>query len=83
MSGLQLRWIGRLDRSARIVRLLRLTWWVQDWSPREKGYKLTVGLRPRLLEVNREERSEANGEWILTLAGVRLHWRRSVGGRFA
>ena len=74
--SLKARWIGRRDPVGRLVRLARLVWQRGKVGDGE-GYsvKLSLALRPRLVEWRRE----ADG-WLGTLAGIRVHYRRSYGG---
>ena len=75
----RLRWIGRYDAPARMLRLARLTW-TRGTVGDGQGYssKLTLALWPRLFHVAREFQS-----WAVTLLGLRVHLVRSYGGIFA
>lgn len=71
--------VFRADPVARLYRIARLIWdcgVVGDG----KGYsnKLSVALMPRLFGWKREY-----GGWIATMLGLRVHYSRSYGGRFA
>lgn len=74
--GFKVRWINRYDDSARMRRLARAVW-QRGTVGDGQGYsvKLTLGLRPALLAWRREY-----GGWIATVAGLRVHYRRSYGG---
>lgn len=76
---MKLQPVMRSDPDARLFRVARLVWdrgTVGDGT----GYsvKLSVALAPRLFRFRRELEG-----WILTLFGVRVHYARSYGGRFA
>lgn len=68
-----------IDRRSRHVRLFRLTRDVGEVGD-GKGYseQVSVGLVPRLLWA-----SVSRNDVIATVFGVRLHWQRSYGGRYA
>lgn len=72
----RLKWVFTWD--GRLARLLRITW--NRGTPGDGvGYscKLTLALRPSFYSWHRE-----GDGWLLTIAGFRLHYRRSWGGRF-
>lgn len=76
---MKLQRVMRWDSTARLFRLGRLIWdhgTVGDGN----GYsvKLSLALAPQLLRSKREFQG-----WILTVCGVRIHYVRSYGGRFA
>ena len=75
----RVKWVGRLDRGNRLLRLFRVMWSVGQVGD-GKGYsaKFSVGLRPTLFRWRRE-----GDGWLLTVLGIRLHMQRSYGGRFA
>ena len=77
MRSLRARWIGRWDGCGRVLRLTRVMW-ERGTVGDGRGYsaKLTLGLRPKLFE-----RGEEGCGWLLTVAGLRLHYQRSYGGR--
>ena len=71
--------VMRLDRKGRIFRLARFVWDGREitlggWPV---SHKLSLAFRPALFSWQRE----ADG-WLLTLFGLRIHHRRSWGGRF-
>lgn len=75
----RIRWIGRRDPSARLLRLLRVVWH-RGQVGAGVGYsaKFSVGLQPRVFGWRR------NGyERIVVIAGIRLHYARSYGGIYA
>jgi len=77
MQNLRFKKIMRLDTIQRHFRLFRLAW--ENGTPGDgEGYsaKLAVGLWPKLLSYDRTFN-------ILTIFGVRIHYSRSYGGRFA
>jgi hypothetical protein len=61
----------------RMVRLFRLIWERGEVGHGGYSAKFTVGLAPKLLIWRREWDG-----WLLYLLGVRLHFKRSWGGRF-
>ena len=76
-----MRWqyVGRYDRTNRLLRVGRLLWErgaVGDGA----GYsaKLSIGLSWWPLFLLRPEREG----WLVRILGVRLHHKRSYGGRF-
>lgn len=76
--ALKFKLVLRLDRIARLLRVARWMWdcgTVGDGS----GYstKVSVALCPKLFGFYRE----FDG-WVLVVAGVRIHYARSFGGRF-
>lgn len=77
-AGVRVRWIGRYDPGNRLLRLVRVMW--EHGQAGNGGYsvKLSLGLCPTLFRWLRE-----GDGWLLTVAGIRLHYRRSYGGRFA
>jgi hypothetical protein len=75
---MRIRSIFRHEPCARIYRLFSVTrniGTVGDGT----GYseQFTVGLRPQRFSFFRE-----HGGWILTICGVRIHYKRSYGGIF-
>ena len=80
MSGIRFKRVMRLDTIQRHFRLFRVMWergTVGDGN----GYsaKLALGLLPRLFMWERL----AAHDLLIVLLGVRLHYSRSYGGRFA
>jgi hypothetical protein len=75
-----LKLVGRWSPPERMLRLARVIWSVGEGPGMGRGYsaKLSVALRPSLLAFRRE----CDG-WLLTVCGLRLHYQRSYGGRFA
>lgn len=73
-------YVGRYDREARILRLLRVCWDRKGGPGKGVGWssKFTVALQPKLLQWRREY-----GHLIVVLFGIRLHYARSWGGRYA
>jgi hypothetical protein len=73
-----LKRVMRYDSDNRMFRLFRIMWErgvVGDGN----GYsaKVSLALTPRLFRWQRE-----GDGWLLTFFGLRLHYRRSYGGRF-
>lgn len=77
-TNLRFKRVLRLDTIQRHYRLFRVMW--ERGRPGFGGYsaKFSVALTPRLLLFTRQP----NG-WLVTVLGVRLHYARSYGGRFA
>jgi len=76
-----LRWIFRVDTIQRFLRVARVVWergTVGDGA----GYsaKLSFALDPQMF---RWFERDAATDWRFTLLGVRVHYCRSYGGRFA
>lgn len=73
---MRVRWIGRVDRTQELVRLFSVLW---GRCPSDPGHRcrLSFGLRPRWFSWGR-----AYGEWVLTIAGLRLHYRGDSRGVF-
>ena len=78
-SGMpRVKWVGRWDAGNQLLRLCRVMWTVgQPGDGKGHSVKMSLGLRPSLFRWCRE-----NDGWLLTVLGVRLHLRRSFGGRF-
>lgn len=76
MTNLRVKSVMRVDTIQRHLRLFRIMW--ERGDPGFGGYsvKLAVGLHPKLIGYDRK----CN---ILTICGVRIHYSRSYGGRFA
>lgn len=70
------RTVLRRDPSQRMLRLARVVW-RRGTVGDGRGYSasLSLALRPALFSW----RTEYSG-WLLTVAGVRLHYQRSYGG---
>jgi hypothetical protein len=70
------RTILRYDRRNRLLRLARVVW-QRGIAGDGTGYssKLSLALRPAAFAWRREWDG-----WLLTVAGVRLHYQRSYGG---
>lgn len=68
---MKLKRVMRWDRDARLLRVRRVTWG-------DGHRKLSLGLRRRLFAYRREWDG-----WLLTVLGVRVHYQRSYGGRYA
>lgn len=69
--------IGRWDSGIKLLRVARLSW---NAEPKQPGFgtQLSLGLRwNKLFGYVRGYR-----EHILTVCGVRLHYRTASGGRF-
>lgn len=80
MSNLRFRRVMRLDTIQRHFRLFRLCW--EFGTPGDGvGYsvKLTFGLQPVLFRYRRN----ASRDWEVAVCGLRVHYGRSYGGRFA
>lgn len=67
---MKFRWIGRLDRDQKLIRLCSILW---GKTPREGGHRnrLSISVRPALFHF----RCEVDG-WRVTVAGLRLHLKR-------
>lgn len=70
--------VFRYDRSNRLLRIARLVWDRGEVGRGGYSNKLSIGMRPCLATIRRE----CDG-WIVTFLGVRLHYQRAYGGRFA
>jgi hypothetical protein len=70
------KWVGRLDKESRILRLCRLMW-TRGMVGDGNGYsvKLSLALRPAFFCFHREWQ-----QFFLTVLGVRVHFQRSYGG---
>lgn len=77
MSRTRWKRVMRYDPGNRLLRIGRVMW-ERGTVGDGQGYsvKLSLGLRPTLFRWLRE-----GDGWLLTVAGVRLHYRRSYGGR--
>lgn len=85
MSNFRVKRVLRLDTIQRHFRLFRVMW-ERGIVGDGKGYsaKLAVGLEARLLRWETSYRvREPRHDWCVTLFGVRIHYARSYGGRFA
>jgi hypothetical protein len=71
--------VMRLDRRSNLVRLFRVMW-DRGTVGDGKGYsnQFSVALRPAWFRWHRE-----TDHWFVTVLGVRFHYARSWGGRFA
>jgi len=71
---MKFRWIGRLDRQQKLVRLGSFLW---GTHPADAGHRnrLSLSVRPALFHFSRE----VDG-WRVTVAGVRLHMKRHPRG---
>lgn len=79
VSNLRFKRVMRFDEIQKHLRLFRIMWErgvVGDGN----GYsvKLAIGLRPRLFEFIREQKTDV----LVTIAGLRVHYSRSYGGIF-
>jgi hypothetical protein len=75
---MKIKWVGRLDAQARLLRLFRVMW-TRGAVGDGQGYsaKLSVALRPAFFSIRREWESVA-----VTVLGLRVHFQRSFGGIF-
>jgi hypothetical protein len=66
------KWVNVYDPSLTMFRVCRLVWTRGKWG--EGGYDacLSLALRPALFSFHREYEA-----WLLTICGVRLHYKRS------
>jgi hypothetical protein len=73
---LRFKRVMRYDPSLRMLRLCRWVW-QRGVVGDGRGYpsKLTIALRPAVLSWHKEWDG-----WLPTVAGVRVHYRRSWGG---
>jgi hypothetical protein len=71
---MKIRWIGRYDPTCRMLRLMRILW---GRHPRDPGHQnaISTAVRPALWSFHRE----CDG-WLLTVLGVRLHYKRHPRG---
>ena len=71
---MKLRWIGRVNRREKMVRVCSVLW---GTHPKDGGHKrrLSVALWPRLFKFWREYDA-----WFLTIAGVRVHFKKNDRG---
>lgn len=79
VTAMRAKPVFRADEIQKHYRLFRVMW--ERGTPGDgTGYsvKLSVALAPRLLGWTREGRAD----WFLFLAGLRIHYARSYGGRF-
>lgn len=78
-ASMKIQRVMRWDPVAKLLRLGRLIY-DRGTVGDGKGYsaKLSLALTSRLLRFRREFRG-----WIVTVLGVRVHYCRSYGGRFA
>jgi hypothetical protein len=78
--GVTFRWIMRLDTVQRIYRVARFTW-SRGIVGNGKGYsaKLTFALTTEWFPYWTNEFHD----WFFVLFGLRIHYCRSYGGRFA
>lgn len=74
---MKIKSVFRYDRESSMLRLFRIVG--ERGSTGFGGYswKLSAALRPALFRFNRELEG-----WILTVLGLRIHYKRSYGGRF-
>lgn len=79
MSNLRIKPVMRLDTIQRHFRIVRILW--ERGEPGFGGYsaKLSISVRKRLIGFY----AAAQHDWMLTILGVRVHYCRSYGGRFA
>jgi len=71
------KWVGRYDPRARMLRVCRVMW-ERGTVGDGKGYsaKLSLALRPVIFGWKRT----SYPEWMLTVAGIRIHYQRAYGG---
>ena len=79
MTDLRFKRVMRLDTVQRHFRLARVMW--ERGIPGKGGYsvKLSFGLIPRFFGWHRGAQNDAT----VTFMGIRIHYCRSYGGRFA
>ena len=78
-ENLRYKTVMRRDNIQEFLRLWRIMW--ERGTPGDgKGYsaKFTVGLIKKAFAYQRDARTD----WIVILAGIRLHYSRSYGGTF-
>lgn len=82
MSDLRCKWVFRRDEIQGFFRLLRVMW--ERGTPGKPGggysAKFSVALSPTLFSFIERD---AITDWRITVLGIRLHYCRSYGGRFA
>jgi len=71
---MKFRWIGRLDRQQKLIRLGSFLWGIHLNDPGHRN-RLSVSVRPTVFHFRRE----VDG-WFVTVAGVRLHMKRHPRG---
>ena len=78
--NLRMKWIFRRDTIQGFWRIARIMW--ERGQPDNGGYsaKLTLAADPRLFC---RWRRDARTDWRITIFGIRAHYCRSYGGRFA
>lgn len=81
MKNIRVKRVLRLDEIQRHFRLFRVMWERGEVGVSHGGYsaKLAVGITPKLLGYRRD----ATHDWLVTVFGLRVHYSRSYGGRFA
>jgi hypothetical protein len=79
MNNFRVKYVGTLSRAERHIRLFRVMW-ERGRVGDGRGYsvKLAIGLVPRMFTYDRG----VLGEVTLSIAGLRVHYRRSYGGIF-
>jgi hypothetical protein len=79
---MRLKWVFRWDDIQRFWRIARILWERGDGPGTGRGYsaKLSFALDPKLFRLPERD---ASTDWRFTLLGLRLHYCRSYGGRFA
>lgn len=79
------KWVLRLDTPQRHFRLFRMVWERGTFDGRGYSVKFSVGVECRwfYLEGFNRDRRCWKYDWRVTLLGLRLHYARSYGGRFA
>lgn len=78
MNRLRFKAVFRRDPDARMIRLFRVMWETGTVGDGDGcSNSLTFALQPALFQLEREF-----GGWLLILAGLRIHRKRSFGGIF-
>lgn len=86
MRDLRFKSVMRRDPTTAMFRLLRVMWettdpWIKPTDQRrERFHKLTLALRPALFHAAKDGYGDG---WFLTVLGIRVHYQRSYGGRYA
>lgn len=81
MKNFRVKRVLRLDGIQRHFRLFRVMWERGEVGNPNGGYsaKLAVGVAPKLASYHRD----ATHDWLVIIFGLRVHYSRSYGGRFA
>lgn len=76
---MKLRWVLRYSPPERLLRIARIVGTVGQVGGGGYSYKLSLGFALSPIWYRVRFRRELYG-WILTVFGLRIHWRKSYGG---